>query len=72
MTRILGLAGGSEAGGRTATAVAGILAGAAGQGAETELRELSQTALPDHRGRGCVTHWRPTEGASAAVPPDLG
>jgi FMN reductase len=47
MTRILGLAGEPEAGERTATAVAGVLAGAAGQGAETELRELSQTALPE-------------------------
>lgn len=47
MTRILGLAGGPEAGGRTSTAVAGILAGAADGGATTELLELSQTALPD-------------------------
>jgi FMN reductase len=47
MTTILGLAGGPEAGGRTSTAVAGILAGAVDRSAETELLELSQTALPE-------------------------
>ncbi len=47
MTKILGLAGGPEAGGRTSTAVAGVLAGAAEQGAKTELLELSGTALAD-------------------------
>jgi FMN reductase len=47
MTTILGLAAGPEAGGRTTTAVAGILAGAADEGARTELLELSRTALPE-------------------------
>jgi FMN reductase len=47
MTKILGLAGGPEAGGRTSTAVGTLLAGAAESGAETELLELSRTALPD-------------------------
>lgn len=47
MTTILGLAGGPEAGGRTATAVAAILVGAEKQGAQTRLLELSGTALPD-------------------------
>ncbi|MCV2489764.1 NAD(P)H-dependent oxidoreductase [Geodermatophilus sp. YIM 151500] len=47
MTRVLGLAGGPEVGGRTATAVAGILAGAADRGAETGLLELSRTALSE-------------------------
>ncbi len=47
MTTILGLAGGPEAGGRTSTAVLGILAGAADKGAKTELLELSRTALPE-------------------------
>ena len=47
MATIIGLAGGPEAGGRTATAVAGILAGARERGADTRLLELSQTALPD-------------------------
>jgi hypothetical protein len=46
MTRVLGLVGGPEAGGRTTTAVAGVLAGASDRGAETELLELSETALP--------------------------
>jgi FMN reductase len=46
MTRVLGLVGGPEAGGRTTTAVAGVLAGATDRGAETELLELSETALP--------------------------
>lgn len=44
MTNIVGIAGGAEAGGRTATAVAGILAGAADRGAETELLEVSERA----------------------------
>jgi FMN reductase len=44
MTRIIGIAGGPEAGGRTSTAVAGVLAGAAGGGATTELFELSQAS----------------------------
>jgi FMN reductase len=47
MTTILGLAAGPEAGGRTTTAVAGILAGAADEGARTGLLELSRTALPE-------------------------
>jgi len=47
MTRVLGLAGGPEAGGRTSTAVAGILVGAADRGADTGLLELSQTPLPE-------------------------
>lgn len=47
MTTILGLAGGPEAGGRTATAVAAILDGAEKQGAQTRLLELSGTELPD-------------------------
>lgn len=47
MTKILGLAGGPEGGGRTSAAVEGVLAGAAAGGAETELVEVSRTALPD-------------------------
>ncbi len=47
MTTILGLAGGPEPGGRTATAVAGILAGAQQQGADTRLLELGGTPLPE-------------------------
>jgi FMN reductase len=47
MTTIIGLAGGPEAGGRTATAVAGILAGAEAQGADTRLLELGRTALDE-------------------------
>lgn len=47
MATIIGLAGGPEAGGRTATAVAGILAGAREQGADTRLLELSQVAQPE-------------------------
>lgn len=47
MTKILGLAGGPEAGGRTTTAVNAILSGAEKQGARTRLLELSGTALPD-------------------------
>ncbi len=40
MTRVIGLVGGPTTGGRTATAVAGVLAGVTG--AETELFELSR------------------------------
>jgi FMN reductase len=47
MTTILGLVGGPEAGGRTATAVAGILAGAEEQGTATRLLELSETPLAE-------------------------
>lgn len=47
MIRILGLAGGPEPGGRTSTAVAAVLAGAAEQGAQTVLMEVSATARPD-------------------------
>jgi FMN reductase len=43
MTRtVLGVVGGPEPGGRTSAAVAGVLAGAAGVGADTALLELSQ------------------------------
>ena len=41
---IVGVAGGPEAGGRTSTALAGVLAGAAEAGAETSLLELSEAA----------------------------
>lgn len=44
---VLGVAGGPEAGGRTSTAIAGVLAGAATAGAETSLVELGGAALPD-------------------------
>jgi FMN reductase len=47
MTKILGLVGGPEAGGRTSTAVGAVLAGAGERGAETELLELSLADLPD-------------------------
>jgi len=47
MTNILGLAGGPEAGGRTSTAIAGVLAGAAQRGAETRLLELGSTPQPE-------------------------
>jgi FMN reductase len=47
MATIIGLAGGPEAGGRTATAVAGVLAGAQAQGADTGLFELSRTPLTE-------------------------
>jgi len=43
--RIIGVAGGPDAGGRTSTAIAGVLAGA--EDAETVLIELSESALPD-------------------------
>ena len=42
MTTIIGVAGGPEAGGRTATAVAAVLDGAAAAGAKTELLELGE------------------------------
>ncbi len=42
MITVLGLVGGPEPGGRTSTAVAGVLAGAAAAGARTGLLELSQ------------------------------
>lgn len=44
---VLGVVGGPEAGGRTATAVAGVLSGAAGAGAGTTLLELSIAATTD-------------------------
>jgi FMN reductase len=47
MTKILGLVGGPEAGGRTSTAVGAVLAGAADSGAKTELLELSRTPPPE-------------------------
>lgn len=47
MTSIIGLAGGPEPGGRTSTAVAGILAGAQEHGADTRLIELAELPLPD-------------------------
>jgi FMN reductase len=47
MTTIIGIAGGPEPGGRTATAIAAILEGAAGAGAKTQLVELSETPVPD-------------------------
>lgn len=42
MITVLGLVGGPEPGGRTSTAVAGVLAGAADAGATTSMLELSQ------------------------------
>jgi FMN reductase len=45
--KIIGVAGGPDAGGRTSTAVAGVLAGAAGADADTALIELSTTPVPD-------------------------
>lgn len=47
MTTIVGLAGGPEAGGRTSTAIAGVLAGAEKQGAQTRLLELGSTAVDE-------------------------
>ena len=44
---IVGIAGGPEAGGRTSTAISGVLAGAATAGADTSLLELSSTPVPD-------------------------
>jgi len=43
--RIVGVAGGPDAGGRTSTAIAGVLAGATD--AETSLIELSETPVPE-------------------------
>jgi FMN reductase len=47
MTHILGVAGGPEAGGRTRTAVAAVLAGAAERGADTELLELGSVEVAE-------------------------
>jgi FMN reductase len=47
MSTIIGVAGGPEAGGRTATAVSGILAGAARSGVTTELLEVSRSSTAD-------------------------
>ena len=47
MTALLGIVAGPEPGGRTSTAVAAVLRGAAAAGASTSLLELSGTALPD-------------------------
>ena len=47
MTSIVGIAGGVEAGGRTATAVAAILAGAEQRGAKTKLLEASERSAED-------------------------
>jgi FMN reductase len=47
VTAIVGIAGGPEPGGRTSTAIAGVLAGAAATGARTSLLELSGTPVPD-------------------------
>lgn len=47
MITVLGLVGGPDPGGRTSTAVAGVLAGAADSGAKTALLELSQETQPD-------------------------
>jgi len=44
MTTIVGLAGGPEAGGRTSTAIAAVLAGAEKQGAEVSSLELSSAS----------------------------
>jgi len=44
--RVLGVVAGPEPGGRTATAVAGVLAGAAKRGANTSLLELSESGVP--------------------------
>lgn len=43
--RIIGVSGGPDAGGRTSTAIAGVLAGALD--ADTELIELSETSVPE-------------------------
>jgi FMN reductase len=45
MTFVVGVAGGPDPGGRTSTAVAAVLAGAAAAGARTSLLELSQTGV---------------------------
>jgi FMN reductase len=47
VTTVLGIAGGPETGGRTSTAIAGVLAGAATAGASTSLLELSETTTAD-------------------------
>lgn len=44
---VLGIAGGPDAGGRTSTAVAAVLAGAAAAGATTSLVELGGAEVPD-------------------------
>jgi FMN reductase len=44
---IIGVAGGPDAGGRTSTAIAGVLAGAAEAGATTSMVELSETPVAD-------------------------
>ena len=45
--QVVGVVGGPEPGGRTAAAVAGVLAGAAKAGARTSLLELSRTPVAD-------------------------
>ncbi|GAA3231156.1 hypothetical protein GCM10017691_24820 [Pseudonocardia petroleophila] len=45
--RVVGIAGGPDAGGRTSTAIAAVLAGAAGAGAATDLIELGGAELAD-------------------------
>jgi FMN reductase len=45
MTRVLGVVAGPEPGGRTAAAVAGVLAGAVKAGATTSLLELSEAGV---------------------------
>ena len=47
MTTIVGITGGAEAGGRTATAVAAILGGAAEQEAKTELLGVCERATDE-------------------------
>jgi FMN reductase len=44
---ILGIAGGPDAGGRTSTAISGVLDGATTAGASTSLVELSATPVPE-------------------------
>jgi FMN reductase len=44
---ILGIAGGPDAGGRTSTAISGVLDGARTAGASTSLVELSATPVPE-------------------------
>jgi FMN reductase len=45
--KIIGVAGGPDAGGRTSTAIAGVLAGAEEAGATTALIELSLVPVPE-------------------------
>lgn len=45
--RVVGIAGGPDAGGRTSTAIAAVLAGAEGAGATTDLIELGGADLAD-------------------------